>query len=405
MTTLRGPAFRRTAAVCLLSAALLLSAPFAHAAAQSRSKPKSTPGLEAAKSLSTITGVAISPLLGVGAVGAYQYFKAPSDQRAKLGWYAQPWFWVPALLLVGFVAVKDIFGTAAPTALKKPFDIAETVENKVSGLVAAGAFVPLMVSVFPETSDYSTLGDLGFAALDGTGFLNLLLTPFAIVAFILVFLAAHAINILILLSPFTTVDAALKSFRLALLSLFAGISFANPYLGAAISVVLIVLAWFIAGWSFRLTVFGSVFAWDFLTFRRHRFQPGTMTNRAFTAGKIEGAPRRTFGRIVRGASGEATFEYRPWLILPRRAFHLPQGTYVVGRGIFFPEIARVDGENLPAVFLLPPRFKGHEEAVVRAYGFKEVRDIGILQGFKASWAWLKSLFTGQAPQMQQAAAT
>ena len=36
---------------------------------------KSTPGLEAAQAISTITGVAISPLMGVSGVGVWKYFK------------------------------------------------------------------------------------------------------------------------------------------------------------------------------------------------------------------------------------------------------------------------------------------------------------------------------------------
>ena len=113
-----------------------------------RRSGKSTPGLEAAQAISTITGVAISPLLGVGAVGVMKYFKTPPDKRAKLPWYAQPWFWGPALLLVALAFVKDTFGTALPTAAKKPFDVAEAIENKISGLVAAGAFVPLIAMIF-----------------------------------------------------------------------------------------------------------------------------------------------------------------------------------------------------------------------------------------------------------------
>ena len=43
--------------------------------------------------------------------------------------------------------------------------------------------------------------------------------------------------------------------------------------GNGAAIVLIVIAYFVAGWSFRLTVFGSVFCWDFLTLRKHRFTP------------------------------------------------------------------------------------------------------------------------------------
>src|SRR6185295_9650190 len=125
------------------------------------------PGIEAAQTLSMITGVAISPLLGVGAVGAWKYFETPEDKRANLVWYAQPWFWVPALLLVGLVFLKDSLGTAARTVLKRPLDVAETIENKISGLVATGAFVPLVVALMGrENVHVAGLSSAGFAAID-----------------------------------------------------------------------------------------------------------------------------------------------------------------------------------------------------------------------------------------------
>ncbi len=365
------------------------------------SKQKPTPGLEAAKTLSLVTGVAISPLLGVGAVGAYTWWGTPEHDRTRLDWYAQPWFWAPALFLVTIIGLKDIFGAAAPTALKKPFDVAEAVENKVSALVAAGAFLPLIISVFPEAAgggpealQHSPFS-ASFAAIDAGTVGNMLLFPFALAVFVVVFLASNAVNVLILLSPFTTLDTLLKSIRIGLLSILAGGAFANPYIGAALSIVVIVFAYFIAGWSFRLTVMGTVFIWDSLTCRSHRFQPGTESNKMFLARAMDEAPVRTYGALIRGNNGALEFGYRPWMILPKRRFTLPAGAYVVGRGLLYPEIALVENERLQTRLLLSPRYAGHEEALARAYAFGPVRDVGIRKGMKAAWQWLRDLYYGQ----------
>src|SRR5213593_2579846 len=128
-------------------------------------KAANTPGVEMAQALSTITGVAISPLLGVSAVGAWHYFRTPPAKRADLPWYAQPWFWVTGLVIVLLVFVKDCFGATLPPGWKKPFDVAELVENKLTALIAAGAFVPLFASVF-DSGDGASLAAMGFAALD-----------------------------------------------------------------------------------------------------------------------------------------------------------------------------------------------------------------------------------------------
>jgi hypothetical protein len=388
--------------VTLCAAMLVAGTSFAFAASgqatsSAKTASKSTPGLEAARTISLVTGVAISPLLGVGAVGAYKYWSAPGNERAGLPWFAQPWFWVPALLLVAFVAAKDIVGTAAPTALKKPFDVAETIENKVSALIAAGAFIPLVISIFPSApgadgASWIGLGDLGFATINGAAIGNALLVPFAIAAFAIVWLASHAINILILISPFTTVDTALKSSRLFLLSLVTGVSFANPYMGACFCALIILGSYFIAGWSFRMTVFGSVYLWDLLTARRLRFQPGAERNWMFTGRTMEKVPVRTYGRLLRANSGKLVFEYRPWLFLARRSFELPEGKYFVGRGLFYSEIDRREEERTSVIFILPPRFQTHEESLARVYSLEPVCDVGLLKGFKAGWNWVKGFF-------------
>ena len=174
--------------------------------------------------VSTITGVAISPLLGVSVVGYLDYrnAKTPEQSLAKLPWFANPMFYVPAFLLVALCFVKDTAGTALPTVVKKPFDVLETCEHKISGLVATGAFVPFAASIFHAQGAGSgaalTLSSMGCATVDMSWLYNLLIVPVAMVAFFIVFIASNAINVLILLSPFTTVDAALKGFRATILA-------------------------------------------------------------------------------------------------------------------------------------------------------------------------------------------
>ncbi len=353
-----------------------------------------TPGMAAATALSTITGVAISPLLGVSAVGAYTYFQTAKENRSKLSWYAQPWFWVTALILVGLCFAKDTVGTALPTVLKKPLDIADAVENKISGLVAVGAFVPMVASVFPSliSNDHANLAAPWFmAVINPAGLLNFILVPIAMISFVIVWLAAHSINILILLSPFTTVDAALKSFRLFLLSFVTGGSLMDPMIGAGISLIIIFIAYFIAGWSFRVTSLGSIYIWDVLTLKRTRTKPLLNEVWGFLSVELSKVPVRTYGKLVRDPGGRLTFEYRPWLFLPKRTLVLPLGEYSVGEGLINSFIVKNEGDDEYELVTLPPRYRTHEEAVARAYELAGVRDIGFVKGFKSI---LKALFGG-----------
>lgn len=349
------------------------------------------PGLAAATALSTITGVAISPLLGVSVVGAYTYFKTPTEKRSTLSWYAQPWFWLLGIGLVVVCFLKDTIGTALPTALKKPLDVAEAFENKVSGLVAAGAFVPMVASVFPSliSHDSANIAAPWFmAVINPAGLLNFVMVPIAMISFVIVWLAAHSINILILLSPFTTVDAALKSFRLFLLSFITGGSLMDPILGAGISLIIIFIAYFIAGWSFRMTVLGSVYIWDVIALRRTRTIPQRNEVWGFLYAELNKVPVRTYGRLIRDDAGRLTFEYRPWLFLAKRTLVLPAGDYAVGTGLINSYIVKAEGDEEYETLTLPPRYRTHEASIAKVYELAGVRDIGLVKGFKAMWQWV-----------------
>src|ERR1039457_2704233 len=268
--------------IALVLAFSLLTPPSAQAAIENKTPPP--PGVGIAQTLSMITGVAISPLLGVSAVGCYQYCKAETDeQRAKLPWFASPVFWVPAFLVLALCFLKDTAGVALPTAAKKPLDAIETIEHKISGLVATGAFVPIMVNIIHEANSTGgqptlSLSSLGFAAMNFHWLYDVLVTPIAMAAFFIVFLASNAINILILLSPFTTVDTALKAFRTTILASVVGSAFINPWLGAVWALIILIISYFIAGWSFRLSHFGLVFLWEFFTRSKKRFHPDAKEN-------------------------------------------------------------------------------------------------------------------------------
>ena len=292
------------------------------------------------------------------------------------------------MVLVFLCFLKDTAGTALPSALKKPLDVAEAIEHKISGLVAIGAFVPLAAWIFQNhTGNGAALGSLGFAAADLSWLSNSVMVLLGMFTFFIVFLASNAINILILLSPFTTVDAALKGFRAVVLGSVVATAWINPWLGAAWALGIIFVAFLIAGWSFRLSVFGMVCLWDFVTALRNRFLVTSPLKAVFLSRKIDRVPARTCGRLSRTAGGNLVFQYRPWLVLRERTLILPAGNYEAGRGLFYSEILRINGDRARTMLLLPPRYSGHEEEVAKICGLAGARDVGL----RAAWAWLKSM--------------
>ena len=398
---------RFPAIVLLVAIALVIVVPFAFAAATNAGAAKGdrSPGAPVASAISTVTGIAISPLLGTSAYGAYKYFTTKEDARPKLPWYARPSFWLPALLVVGICAGKDAFGAAVPPGLKKPLDVLEAIENKFSGLVAAGAVVPFALNAMAEmllggdkpTTALPWLAASGFATLplgafDLAWLLNLLTVPFGRAVFAIVWLGSHAINMLILLSPWGAIDAALKAGRTALLGLLTISATINPWAGAALSLVVILVAYLIAGWAFRLMVFGTIFCWDFLTLKRKRFAPAENDNAMFAGPNFPGVPVRTYGRLVQRTEGGLEFVYRPWLRLPPRVAKVPAApaSLGVGEGLFFSDVVAADGRTL---FSLPPRYRGHESTLARAYHM----NVGVRPaGLRKAWSAVREMLGGRA---------
>jgi len=381
--------------------------------AQTAAKPAAkvsdhSPASSLATTVSTVTGIAISPLLGTSAYGAYQYFSAHTpEQKAALPWFAQLTFWLPAFALVGVCAFKDSLGAVVPPGLKKPLDVLETVENKASALVAAGAVIPFTMDTLSKlvTSHAelhgaaSNLAMMTLGTADVHWLLNILTVPFGIAMFAIVWMASHAINVLILLSPWGAIDAALKGARTALLGLLTLTATINPWVGAALSLVVILVAYLVAGWAFRLTVYGSVFCWDFFTVRKGRFSPSrTAANRLFSGSLLTKlkVPVRTYGELSLDAEGKAwVFHYRPWLIGAVRSVRVEPEAAEVAKGMFFSTLRDQEG----TLFLLPPRYRDHEEELVSIYAIPGgIRPAGLLK----AWGAAKELFSGSAARQQVA---
>ncbi|HSI08388.1 MAG: hypothetical protein ACAH89_06480 [Rariglobus sp.] len=406
---------KRLSTVCLMLGLLsVVAVPVWAATAPAKTEPApasapadKSPAGAISKTVATVTGIAISPLLGTGALGVYENLSAKTpDQKAALPWYAQWSFILPALGIVGICAAKDSLGAILPPGMKKPLDVLETIENKASGLVAAGAVVPFTMSAMSKmivahaphspVLESTGLAAIHIGAIDGSWFLNILTIPFGVAIFALVWMASHAINALILLSPWGAIDAALKGARTALLGLITLAATLNPWISAALSLVIIVIAYLIAGWAFRLTIFGTIFSWDFFTLRKHRFTPADKENKLFSSTLLtkQGVPMRTYGRLINEPeNGRLTFAYKPWMVLPEKTVTVTMTTPSVGKGLFFSTIR--DGDRTS--FVLPPRYRGHEEAVVHIYRFEGgVQDAGLLK----AWSTLRELFGGSAARAQ-----
>lgn len=393
-------------ALCIGSGIAVETPPATPASSTSSStKPKDTrlPGVALAEGISQITGTAISPLLGVSAVGAWQYYHTPKAERKALPWFCHPGFWGAGFVILSICLLKDLLGTVTPALLKKPFDMVELFENKASGLVASAAFVPFITAQIAEnfgktqahlsTSSHLQLASiLPIASVDLDA--RLLAMPLGIVAFLVVWLMGHAINVLISISPFSLIDTMLKTSKMLLLSAVLLFYTIHPFLGAALCLLLILIAAILAPTAFRLAVFGTMFATDTLLPWRARRHVAPSEAHAFAAHPISRATTRTYGRLIRAADGCVSFRYRPWLILPKRIIQLPPGKLSISTGVFFPSVLHTPegSEKSTRILYLLPRYRSHERSIAKHLEISDIRDSSLSKGFKAAKAWIAELF-------------
>ena len=412
MTVRTHPALRRRALAGLLLAALAVGAlgaappppPGPGAAAGRASGSPFARGEELARAITLATGVPISPLLGVSALGALRWWRAPEAARAGLPWYARPWFWGSGLALVLLFAANTTIGGLVP-GLKKPMDFVEEHENKVSALLASPIVVAeverLLSASLPAGAAPGGLAAAGLASVAGAA--GAVIEPLArvggaalvLVAYVLVFLAFHAVQVLIAISPSALLDLVLRLFRAGVLAAAAASSALHPWAGAAFGLGLLAGCALVAGWSFRLTVFGSVLSWEFLSGKAGAGDPLRERLTAFAGKGLGGPPVRTLGRLEPDADGSWLFRWRPWLVLPARAVRVGEGSgLALVRGALTPRLVRTGPAREAVLARFPPRFRGREPALAGRLGARDVRDGRIVRGLKATWRWLRELALG-----------
>lgn len=355
------------------------------------------PGVALAEGVSQLTGVAISPLLGVSGVGAWEYFTTAEAERAELPWFCHPVAWGIGFTILGLVMLKDVFGAGMPTILKKPLDVIELFEDKISAVVASAALIPFLdheiTKVFAKgdpTAWVTGFSSAGFAAIDpvlaqSPTLLLVILVPLSLIAFFAVWLSSHALNVLLLFSPFGLLDLFLKISRLLFLAFLTLLSAVAPVLAAILCGVLILLALWFAPRTFRFCVFGSVMSADLLRSLVRQSDRHDKT-RGFLARRVGGLAALSFGQLGQ-EDGVVMFSSRFLLLGPVRRVALPASDRLdLEKGVIFPSIRKDRGgsEKAAALVHLLPRHRHDLIHVSEKLGIPRILDQAVVRGVKAA---------------------
>ncbi|MCC8166046.1 MAG: hypothetical protein LIQ31_07825 [Planctomycetes bacterium] len=115
------------------------------------------------QSFVALTGEAINPLLGITALGVFNYVRTPPDQRHLLPPWDQPVVWVPLLCILALMLFNSTIGEALPF-LKMPLNAFGDFVNKAGAVVV----LPLVVLMFANNLAQPVAEQ--FAAAWGTAF-------------------------------------------------------------------------------------------------------------------------------------------------------------------------------------------------------------------------------------------
>jgi len=364
------------------------------------------PGIELAEGITQVTGVAISPLLGVSGVGAWQYFRTPETLRDQLPWFCHPVAWGIGAGILALCFLKDTFGTALPAVFKKPLDLIEVFEDKLSAVLAGSAFVPFIAAQISVHFDASELNPTSaLTSIEGSvlasaapfmlgqiGF-TILLVPVLLLSFGVVWLLSHSFTVLIMLSPFGMLDSLLKLARLLFLGFLTIVSVISPVLGAILCLGIIAVAAWLAPRAFRLCVFGTVMSVDFLRSLIVKSQTPSEARGFLARQGSENLQVRSYGALRRGEDGTITFVSRRLFLGPARSLKLPS-SLKVQKGFLFPSLIteKKDGSGTVELIHLLPRHRHHIGGVATKLGISETLEPAATRGIKAMKAWLQSMW-------------
>lgn len=201
-----------------------------------------------------------------------------------------------------------------------------------------------------------------------------------------IWLSNQAFHTVALLSPSMLLASGMRLLHLLALAVLLLVSALSPVFGAILAAILIFISARLAGWSFRLSIFGTVFAWDILALRRAEPVKGAVL--AFSSASMPIAPR-TVGQLI-SSNGKLTFAYRSWLVGPLRKKEISGAEMLLTHGVFYSTLVDAKDGAKVVVLAFPPRYRDSEDALARFAGCMAIPST-LKGGLGATAFWLGGL--------------
>lgn len=348
-----------------------------------------------ATGVAQLTGLAISPLLVLVALGWRDFLALGGSNAASLPLHANPWFLVPCTITLAAALLQRCTSPGMPLPIRKALDAGAYLEAKLAALVAAGVLLPTIASMMAAAASQTATPDpmVQSAGFLSGGLLTALVFIGAFAVYLSVWISFHVIDALIVLSPFAIIDAALLAVRASILAVLALALFVHPFLALLLALPIIVLSMLFAGWCVRLDLFALTVAGDLLFARK----PAFARPRAFLARSDLGAPIRTMGHAEPMPSG-VRFTYHPLFIFPKRVMEIPVASGEIVHGLVWPTLA--DSATQRSVIAFPPRFRTEVSQLATLFEarIREGKLRGGVRRLREALAALAGMLRGESTQ-------
>ena len=347
------------------------------------------------QSFSMITGLAVSPALGAGAMSAWRWWKTPRELRDELPFYCHPWFFLALLAVAALFMVNGWLGSLFPL-LEKPMQLVEQFETRLAALMATPLLFDILAELVPEANGAAAAAreavlSAGFAFPEVDLFLGLSLA-FLAFSFVVVLLLTLATNVVILLSPFAFVDTLVRVFRGLFLLALVGASLLHPALGALLSGALLVAALVVLRWTARIADYGLTAVADAATRRSARMRHLEFPLLGFGCKGLGKHAR--FARIKVNMKADGTYFHKNGRLCRKEE---TTADFILIKSLRRLWIAKLtdpaDPSAVQRLVELPARYYGHEEEIARLLDCP-IEETASRAGVRAALAWLRKILNG-----------
>jgi len=302
------------------------------------------------------------------------------------------------------IFLKEGLSVTPLSLIKKAGDAAEAQSSPLLALLGLASLLPgviehltpgttaiiqSMFNSFNPAQAYASaepeLAISGFSTLS-TWLGGAVVTVVSTIVYSAVWLISNAFIVLCLILP-APLGPVVKSCRLALIGALHTLSLYHPWLALVLSLAIIIFAFMLCRWSFKLTVWSLLYSFDFLTRRWRKHAPGLEPVAFISAGgrKKLKIGKRTYGRLIM-ENGRLFFRYRIFLLFPKKVELPSSDRLVLGRRLLGPVLLMRVEKRLVSLLTFRLSCRTHEELLARQLGGLEILEVGLSKWLKGAWS-------------------